>query len=190
MRILLHVCCGPCAVYPLHRLRAHGHEVTGLFFNPNIHPYQEFRRRLDAVRQLAALAQCPMEIDEEYGLAAYLRRVVFHETERCPICYEMRLVRTVQTAVAGGFDAFSTTLLYSKYQNHRLLIERCGQLATEHGIDFFYEDFRQGWQEGIDESIRLGLYRQPYCGCIFSEQERYDKSLRKRARLQSRESRS
>jgi len=188
MRILLHVCCGPCAVYPLQRLRAHGHEVTGLFFNPNIHPYQEFRRRLDAVRQLAAHAQCPMEIDEEYGLAAYLRRVVFHEAERCPICYEMRLARTVQTAVAGGFDAFTTTLLYSKYQNHRLLIERCGQLAAEHGIDFLYEDFRQGWQEGIDESIRLGLYRQPYCGCIFSEQERYDKILRKRARRQSWES--
>jgi len=182
MRILLHVCCGPCAVYPLQRLRAQGHEVTGFFYNPNIHPYQEFRRRLDAVRQLAGATGCPMTIDDHYGLVDYLHQVVFHEEERCPRCYAMRLARTVETAVAGGFDAFSTTLFYSKYQNHRLLIDQCEQLAREQGIGLQYEDFRLGWQEGIDEAIRMGLYRQPYCGCIFSEQERYDKQLRKRNR--------
>jgi predicted adenine nucleotide alpha hydrolase (AANH) superfamily ATPase len=182
MRILLHLCCGPCAVYPLARLRDQEHAVEGLFFNPNIHPYQEFRRRVDAVKQLSQAADFPVKIDEHYGLTEYLRQVVLHEAERCPICYEMRLMRAVQDAVAGGFDAFTTTLLYSKYQNHRLLIERCEQLAAEHGILFYYEDFRQGWEEGIDQSIRLGLYRQPYCGCIFSEQERYDKSLRQRSR--------
>ncbi|WP_448874382.1 epoxyqueuosine reductase QueH [Desulfobulbus propionicus] len=185
MRILLHLCCGPCTIYPLARLRGQGHEVTGLFFNPNIHPFQEFRRRIDAVRQLSELVDFPVEIDREYGLTEYLRRVVFHEAERCPICYEMRLARTVQVAVAGGFEGFTTTLLYSKYQNHRLLIERCEQLAAENQIRFVYEDFRQGWQEGIDESIRLGLYRQPYCGCIYSEQERYDKRLRKRRKAAS-----
>ena len=180
MRILLHLCCGPCAVYPLQQLRLQGHEASGFFYNPNIHPYQEFRRRVAAVKQLAEAVDFSMEIDEGYGLTDYLRQVVFHETERCPICYEMRLVRTVQAAVAGKFDAFTTTLLYSKYQNHRLLIERCEQLAAEYGIAFYYQDFRQGWQEGIDDSIRLGLYRQPYCGCIYSEQERYDKRLRHR----------
>ncbi|ADW19427.1 protein of unknown function DUF208 [Desulfobulbus propionicus DSM 2032] len=182
MRILLHLCCGPCAVYPLIRLRNQGHAVEGVFYNPNIHPYQEFRRRVEAVKQLSLAAEFPVTIDENYGLTEYLRQVVFHEAERCPICYEMRLVRAVQTAAAGDFDAFTTTLLYSKYQNHRLLIERCQRLAAEHGVDFYYEDFRLGWQEGIDESIRLGLYRQPYCGCIYSEQERYDKRLRKRPR--------
>lgn len=180
MRILLHVCCGPCAVYPLQQLRAQGHEVTGLFYNPNIHPYQEFRRRLDAVQDFARQTGCPMEIDERYGLTDYLRQVVFHEQERCPMCYEMRLARTVEAAVAGQYDAFSTTLFYSKYQNHQLLIDRCEQLAATGGIEVYYEDFRLGWQQGIDESIRMDLYRQPYCGCIYSEQERYDKQLRKK----------
>ena len=180
MRVLLHLCCGPCTVYPLAWLREQGHEVAGLFYNPNIHPFLEFRRRIDALKQLAGAVAFEVDIDDNYGLTDYLRQVVGHEAERCPICYEMRLLRTVQTAVAGGFEGFSTTLLYSKYQNHRLLIERCTQLAAEHGLRFVYEDFRQGWQEGIDESIRLGLYRQPYCGCIYSEQERYDKRLRKR----------
>jgi predicted adenine nucleotide alpha hydrolase (AANH) superfamily ATPase len=180
MRILLHVCCGPCAVYPLQQLRLRGHEVTGLFYNPNIHPYQEFRRRIDAVRQFGAATGCAIEIDEHYGLTEYLRQVVFHEQERCPLCYDMRLLRTVQTAAEGGYDAFSATLLYSRYQQHQLLIDRCEQLAGEYGTGFYYEDFRTGWQQGIDESIRMGLYRQPYCGCIYSEQERYDKQLRKR----------
>jgi len=182
MRVLLHVCCGPCAVYPLQRLRAQGHEVTGFFYNPNIHPFREFRQRLDAVRQFVGETGCPMTIDDRYGLVDYLRQVVFHEEQRCARCYAMRLTRTVETAVAGGFDAFSTTLFYSKYQNHRLLIDQCERLATAHGIGLQYEDFRLGWQEGIDESIRMGLYRQPYCGCIYSEQERYDKQGRQRTR--------
>jgi predicted adenine nucleotide alpha hydrolase (AANH) superfamily ATPase len=161
-------------------------EVTGLFYNPNIHPFQEFCRRVDAVKLLGGAVDFPVAIDEEYGLNEYMRRVVFHEHERCPICYEMRLVRTVQEAVAGGFEGFTTTLLYSKYQNHRLLIARCEQLAAGHGLQFVYEDFRQGWQEGIDASIAMGLYRQPYCGCLYSEQERYDKRLKKRMKAAAR----
>ncbi|MDR2548706.1 MAG: epoxyqueuosine reductase QueH [Desulfobulbus sp.] len=180
MRILLHVCCGPCTIYPLRRLREQGHRVSCFFYNPNIHPFQEFRRRLDAVRQLAEAVDCPMEIDDSYGLTEYLRRVVFHEAERCSRCYDLRLTTAANKATADGFDAFSSTLLYSKYQNHRLLDTLGGQLAAANGIGWHYEDFRMGWQEGIDESIRLGLYRQPYCGCIYSEQERYDKRLRSR----------
>jgi epoxyqueuosine reductase len=179
MRILLHICCGPCALYPVRQLREQGHTVSGLFHNPNIHPYQEFRRRIDAVKTFGDACCCEIDIDEDYGLTSFLQKVVFHEKERCPLCYEMRLIRTVATAVAGNFEAFTTTLLYSRYQNHQLLVERCRQLAREHGISFFYEDFRIGWQWGIDRSIDMGLYRQPYCGCIYSEQERYDKRLRK-----------
>lgn len=178
MRILLHVCCGPCTVYPLRRLRDRGYAVTGFFHNPNIHPFLEFRRRLDGVGRFADLTGCPMEIDDRYGLTDYLRRVVFHEDQRCEHCYAMRLERTAAMAAAGCYDAFSTTLLYSKYQNHPRLIELGERLATEHGVGWLYEDFRAGWQEGIDESIRMGLYRQPYCGCLYSEQERYDKKLR------------
>ena len=187
MRILLHLCCAPCAVYPVARLREQGHVVRGLFHNPNIHPFQEFRRRIEAVRQFAAAADLPVEVDEHYGLTEFLRAVVFHEHERCPLCYDLRLERTVRTAVTGGYDAFTSTLLYSRYQHHQLLTARCEQLAREHGITFLYEDFRVGWQQGIDESIHLGLYRQPYCGCIYSEQERYDRRMRKeRSRERSR----
>ncbi|MDR0476368.1 MAG: epoxyqueuosine reductase QueH, partial [Desulfobulbaceae bacterium] len=120
MRILLHVCCGPCAVYPLRRLREQGHEVNAFFFNPNIHPYREFRHRLDTARQFTEASGCPIEINDHYGLTEYLRRVVFHEKERCRHCYDLRLTATALQA-AAGFDAFSTTLLYSKYQNHQLL---------------------------------------------------------------------
>jgi predicted adenine nucleotide alpha hydrolase (AANH) superfamily ATPase len=185
MRILLHICCGPCALYPLRQLRAQGHEVCGLFYNPNIHPYQEFRRRLDAVQHVAQESSCSVEFDTHYGLQEYLRQVVFHEAERCPRCYQMRLKRVAEQAACNGFDAFSSTLLYSKYQNHSLLVVQGEQLAKEYGIQFYYEDFRRGWQEGIDESIRMGLYRQSYCGCIYSEQERYDKQCRQRKRAQT-----
>ena len=180
MRILLHICCGPCALFPLQQLHKDNHEVHGFFHNPNIHPYKEFRRRIDAVRQMEAATGISVAIDEQYGLVEYLRRVVFHEQQRCGQCYDMRLERTAQTAVEQGFDAFTSTLLYSRYQNHPLLIEKCEILARNLGVTFYYQDFRTGWQQGIDESLRLGLYRQPYCGCIYSEQERYDKQLRKK----------
>ncbi len=180
MRILLHLCCGPCALYPLSRLHQAGHEVSGLFHNPNIHPFQEFRRRLDTVLQVGKATGCPFIVDEEYGLTSYLRQVVFHEQDRCDRCYAMRLARTAEEAAGRGFDAFTTTLLYSRYQNHQTILDLGRQLADQHGLHFYYEDFREGWQQGIDASLRLGLYRQPYCGCIYSEQERYDKTVRKR----------
>ena len=97
-----------------------------------------------------------------------------------PYCYDMRLERTAKETVARGCDSFTTTLLYSKYQKHELIRERAAFWAAQYDTSFYYEDFHTGWQQGIDESIRLGLYRQPYCGCIYSEQERYDKSLRKK----------
>lgn len=185
MRILLHVCCAPCAVYPLAQLSSQGHEVTGFFYNPNIHPYQEFRRRIEAVKQYGEATGKEIALDEQYGLTEFLREVVFHEQDRCTRCYEMRLQETVERAAAQKMEAFSTTLLYSKYQNHQLLIARCRSLAEQYGVRFYYEDFRLGWQQGIDTSLSMGLYRQPYCGCIYSEQERYDKQFRRRNKNQS-----
>ena len=182
MRMLVHVCCGPCAVYPMQRLAAAGHELTGFFHNPNIHPYQEFRRRLEAALILSKESGWPLLVDERYGLREYLRHVVFDEDRRCRHCYDMRLEEVARQAKAGGYAAFTSTLLYSKYQNHALIRERAAWWDAQYGVDFYYEDFRAGWQEGIDASIRLGLYRQPYCGCIYSEQERYDKAWRKEAK--------
>ena len=182
MKILLHVCCGPCTVYPLQVLRDESIEVTGYFYNPNIHPYREFKRRIGALVTFAEKKKFALEIDRNYGLTEYLRRVVYHEEKRCAICYDMRLGRAAARAAELGLDGFSTTLLYSRYQNHALLKEKCALLAKKHGLEFVYRDFREGWQQGIDESIAMELYRQPYCGCIYSEQERYDKKLRKQLR--------
>lgn len=178
MKILLHVCCGPCTIYPLKVLRDNEHTVEGFFYNPNIHPYREFKHRIDTLKKLADLEKFPIAVYPDYGLKDYLRRVVFNEQNRCSICYDMRLEQSAQKAGKENFDAFSSTLLYSRYQNHGQIKEKGELLAEKYGVPFYYEDFRTGWQEGIDRSIEMGLYRQPYCGCIYSEQERYDRKLR------------
>jgi hypothetical protein len=161
-------------------LRHNGVEVTGHFFNPNIHPFREFERRLSTLQDYANDTKLPLILDTGYGLADFVRKVAFHEAERCNICYRMRLEKTVSLAKEMAFDAFSTTLLYSKYQRHSHLISLCEKLSVQYEIPFYYHDFREGWQRGIDESKELEMYRQPYCGCVYSEQERYDKSLRKK----------
>jgi predicted adenine nucleotide alpha hydrolase (AANH) superfamily ATPase len=180
MTVLLHICCGPCAVYPLDVLKKEGLKVRGFFYNPNIHPYREFTKRLEAVGQLAAGIDLEVEYRREYGLRDYLRKVVFNEDNRCGLCYDMRLREVVEQAKKTRADAFSTTLLYSRYQNHELIRHKAEQLAEQHKIPFYYHDFREGWQQGIDMSKKMGLYRQSYCGCIYSEQERYDKRFRKK----------
>ena len=182
MKLLLHVCCAPCSTYTLNRLREQSIDVSGYFYNPNIHPYREFRKRLTTLKDFAADQDFPLEIESEYGLTEYLRKVVFHEKQRCMICYDMRLEKTAQQAVKLGADAFSSTLLYSRYQNHEAITKIGRQMGEKYGVEFYYDDFREGWQEGIDKAIEMDLYRQPYCGCIYSEQERYDKKLQKKLR--------
>jgi len=180
MNILLHICCGPCTAYPLQVLRGEGHAVQGWFHNPNIHPYQEFRRRLEALEVFSAARNLPVDYDREYGLREFLRQVVFHEEARCLSCYEMRLRAVARRAKETGADAFTSTLLYSRYQNHSALKSLGERLAVEYGVPFYYQDFREGWQEGIEMSVEMGLYRQPYCGCIYSEEERYDPTRRRK----------
>ncbi len=180
MKILLHSCCGPCTIYPLETLKAQNHDVTAYFNNPNIHPFKEFKRRLNTLKDYSKKEKFPLVAIENYGLTEFLQQVVFKEVSRCPICYEMRLAKTAEFAAEHDFDGFSTTLLYSRYQNHELISRSCEKLAKKYSLSFIYEDFRVGWQQGIDQSIEKDMYRQPYCGCIYSEQERYDKSLRKK----------
>lgn len=179
MKILLHICCGPCAAFPVSVLGQEGIEVQGFFFNPNIHPFKEFQRRLGALEELAARTGLAVDYVREYGLRDYLRQVVFHEDERCALCYEMRLDATAVRAKAVGADAFSSTLLYSRYQKHELIRATAEAVARRRQVPFFYRDFRDGWQAGIEMAVAMELYRQPYCGCIYSEQERYDKTWRK-----------
>lgn len=180
MKILLHVCCGPCTVYPLQTLRQGGHAVIGYFHNPNIHPFREFKKRLGGVVELSQRTGLTVEYDRGYGLRQFLQTVVFHEAGRCALCYRLRLEATARMAKQLGMEAFSSTLLYSRYQNHELLRTIGEQLAEQYEIPFFYLDFRVGWQEGIDQSIAMELYRQAYCGCIYSEEERYDPRWRRK----------
>ena len=182
MKLLLHVCCAPCSTYTLTKLREQNIDVSGYFYNPNIHPYREFKQRLDTLKDFATRADFNLVTNDAYGLTEYLRKVVFNEKRRCSICYEMRLEKTAQQAIKTGADAFSSTLLYSRYQNHENIITVGKRMADKYGIEFYYEDFRQGWQEGINKAIDMDLYRQPYCGCIYSEQERYDNRLKKKLR--------
>jgi predicted adenine nucleotide alpha hydrolase (AANH) superfamily ATPase len=156
-------------------LRAAGYDPSGLFFNPNIHPFAEYAKRLEAMRDYAALSVMGLEVAEGYPVEIYFRSVSFHENDRCRHCYRIRLEETARRASGGGFEAFSTTMLYSKYQQHELIKEIGEAIAGETGIRFVYMDFREGWQEGIDISKALSIYRQKYCGCIYSERERFIK---------------
>ncbi len=173
MKILLHTCCGPCSIYPLQQLIKAEHNVTGFFYNHNIHPYQEYQRRLTAVREFAAARELPMVYRDEYNLEEFLAAVAQNPAERCIYCYFSRFDAAAKKAAELGLDAFTSSLLYSRYQDHAM-IRTTGEKAGErHGVKFHYEDFRPGWQEGIRLSKEMGLYRQQYCGCIYSEKERY-----------------
>lgn len=176
MKILLHICCAPCTVYPLKVLRGEGHEVHGFFYNPNIHPFTEFRRRLDTVSVYSTVAHLPVTIDETYNVEAFLNRVLPLGKDRCLACYRMRLERTFDEARERKMEAVTSTLLYSKYQRHDDIVAIGEELSAAHRIPFLNIDFRTGWKEGLDESRYLGLYRQQYCGCIVSEQERFAKT--------------
>jgi predicted adenine nucleotide alpha hydrolase (AANH) superfamily ATPase len=173
MRILLHICCAPCALQPLADLREEGHEVMGLFFNPNVQPYTEYRRRLECVQDWAQTADLKLVVHDEYEPEEWFRRMAFREGRRCQLCHNQRLTRAAQVARRGGFDAFSSTLLYSIQQKHDS-VQAAGQDASaEWGTRFLYRDWRPLWKAGVALSLELGLYRQQYCGCLFSERDRY-----------------
>jgi predicted adenine nucleotide alpha hydrolase (AANH) superfamily ATPase len=157
-------------------MREKGQEVAGYFFNPNIHPYQEYQKRLDALRQYSQVVGLEVIYRDEYLLEEFLSSVSHRVEERCQYCHSVRLEATAHEAKGRGFDAFSTTLLQSTHQNHALIRETGERIAREIGIPFYYEDFRQGWKRGVEVSKWMGLYRQQYCGCIYSEKERFSKS--------------
>lgn len=176
--MLFHICCGPCAVYPLKEALPEKFELFGFFYNPNIQPYEEFRRRAGAVKTLAGALGIKVVRGDGYMPGDFLDKVLGSDMslppkeERCARCYELRLERTAVAARDYHFDAFSTSLLYSKYQYHESIAETGFRLAQKCGVPFHYEDFRSGWGRGITLSKKLGLYRQNYCGCIYSKEER------------------
>jgi len=175
MKLLLHLCCAPCTIYPLEILRKEAGQVKGVFFNPNIHPYLEYKKRLDTVREYAAREGLEVAVAEGYPIEEFLLKTAALGKDRCSYCYEVRLRHTAEQARKGLFDAFTTTLLYSRYQKHDLIRATAEDAAREFNIPFYYRDFRTGWEEGVRLSKEMGLYRQKYCGCIYSEKERFYK---------------
>lgn len=173
MNVLVHICCGNCAIYPVRMLREAGHDIVGYFFNHNIHPYQEYRRRLNAVEEFARASDLEVIYRDEYLLEDFLAQVSSEPDKRCTYCYQSRLKQAAEYAASAGFDAYTTSLLYSRYQNHEMIRHLGEELGRHYGIAFHYEDYRVGWQEGIVASKAMGLYRQQYCGCIYSEKDRY-----------------
>lgn len=175
MKLLMHICCAGCGIFPITHLASKGVDVRGLWFNPNIHPEDEYRKRLDALKALDALWGLEVQYVDRYGLDDFLRLLEGHEGLRCIRCYERRLGETALTAKKMGLDGFTTTLLSSPYQRFDLIADIGMRLGREHSIDFYLEDFRPGWKEGVRASRELGLYRQKYCGCVFSRDERFKK---------------
>jgi predicted adenine nucleotide alpha hydrolase (AANH) superfamily ATPase len=150
-------------------------EVTSFWYNPNVHPYTEHQRRLEAMQQLAHATGLPLVVEEGYDMGEYFRTVVGHEGERCPDCYRLRLSKAAEAAHKRGLDAFTTTLLISPYQNHELVRQTGEESGREWGVEFHYQDFRPGFRESHRVSREMGLYHQGYCGCVYSEWERYGK---------------
>lgn len=207
MRILVHICCGPCGIMVLQRLQEQGHDLTGLFFNPNIHPLAEYMKRREGAVRTAERLGVPMILadslpsrEQQWGDAwlpdsgscedhapdelppaadpvPWLRAVAGREKERCIFCWRMRLRKTATIAACRGFDGFTSSLLYSRYQKHEIFRELGVEIAGSLDLEFVYEDFRVFWQQGIVLSKEWGIYRQQYCGCLFSEYDRYHRDF-------------
>ena len=173
MKVLMHLCCGPCTIFPVKVLQKEGAEVMGFFYKNNIHPYTECLRRQEALEKYAAEINLRIIYQEGYDLEGFLQNIVHREADRCRHCYHDRLRTTALVAKRGKFDYFSSTLLYSKFQKHELVRSIGESVAKSVGIPFYYQNFREGWKEGIEKSKELEMYRQQYCGCIYSEKERY-----------------
>jgi len=168
MKLLLHICCAPCLIYPLERLREEKFEVTGFFYNPNIHPFAEYQNRRQAVENFIKANNIEV-IYPQYNPAEFFQAVNLKETNgRCSICWSLRLKVTAKAAKEKGFTYFSTTLLVSPYQDQGLLKEIGSSIAKAEGVDFYYQDFRPGFRKAHDIARSQNIYCQKYCGCIYS----------------------
>ena len=180
-RLLLHSCCAPCSSYVLEYLSRY-FEITVFYYNPNIYPPEEFGKRVEEQKRLIAQLPAeypisfldgPYEPERFYEMARGLEQVP-EGGERCFKCYRLRLTETAEMARAGKYDYFTTTLSISPLKNAEKLNEIGGQLAKGYGVDYLYSDFkkRNGYKRSTELSREYGLYRQDYCGCVFSMRER------------------
>ncbi|MGQ3685637.1 MAG: epoxyqueuosine reductase QueH [Candidatus Loosdrechtia sp.] len=178
MNLLLHICCACCLCAPLNELRKEGFQVTGLFYNPNIHPFLEFRKRIKALRVFQESDSIPVIYNEGYGIREYLKNVNYEGDDRCADCYALRLKFTVEYSKKNGFDAFTSTMLFSIYQDHRQLKMISENLSEKYGVSFLYRDYRYLSECSHMMAKKKMIYRQGYCGCVFSEYERYRDTTR------------
>ncbi len=176
-RLLLHVCCAPCSTHVLNVLR-HDYDVTFHFCDPNIHPEQEYRRRLADAEHFARETATPI-IAVEYDPARWFEAVkgLEHEPERgrrCDVCVRLRLECTADWAKRLGFEWFATTLSVSPHKDAQMINRIGAQLAADRGLSFVVADFKKdgGFQKSVALSKQYGLYRQDYCGCVYSLRER------------------
>jgi predicted adenine nucleotide alpha hydrolase (AANH) superfamily ATPase len=176
-RLLVHTCCCHCGAYTLRFFRDEGYAVSALWYNPNIHPFLEHEARRQALISLTNRFEIPLITVDGYGMPAYIRAVAGNENERCARCYEIRLSKTADLAIEQGFDAFSSSLLISPWQKHESIKATAERISLGKDIPFVYADLRKHYAESRHITKPLGLYTQQYCGCLYSEWERYrDKS--------------
>mgnify|MGYP001113142619 CR=1 FL=1 len=173
--LLLHTCCAHCAAYTSEYWKSRGFQATLFWYNPNVHPFQEHERRLEAVKSFSQIKNLPLIVEQEYDFVEFFRAVVGQEVERCQKCFQLRLNKTAQTALNKNFPAFSTTLLISPHQKHELIKKIGEEVAKESGLTFLYHDLRRNYSDSRHRTKGLNIYRQQYCGCLYSEWERYSK---------------
>ena len=169
-KVLCHTCCAPCLSGANMAFAKEDLDVTGYFYNPNIHPRDELARRIDALRTYSEIQKFRTIIIDDYDVELFNRDVVEVSGERCVNCYRIRLEAAAQYAGQNGFDSFSTTLLISPYQKHDRIKSVGEELSVKYGIDFYYKDLRPYYKESIRISKEMGLYRQRYCGCYVSKE--------------------
>jgi len=188
MKLLLHTCCAPCAIYPVTRARKENFQITGFFYNPNIHPPLEFKKRKEEAEKYFKSEGIEL-ISYEGHFEDFFDKIKGKEfsKDRCLLCWEMRLQKTVKEAKEKNYNAFTTTLLESPYQDHEYIKNLSLNLAKKNGIEFFYEDFREGFKFAHAEAKERGIYSQNYCGCVFSLVEREEKKSLKGKRYKEKE---
>ncbi len=175
MKLLMHTCCAPCSIMCIDTLRKEEIEPVLFWYNPNIHPMKEYKMRKNTLVDYARSINCRLLIENEYGLRKFIEGIYPDFDNRCGFCYESRLMKTAEFAAENGFDAITSTLFVSPYQNHELLRKTAEEAANRYNVEFFYRDFRPYFKEGQEKARELGLYMQKYCGCVFSEEDRYRK---------------
>ena len=176
-KVLLHCCCAPCSLSCIDPLREEGIEPVAFWYNPNIHPWKEYQARRDCLLTYAPTIGMEVLVQEDYGLREFVQHVAGDIDGRCTYCYEHRLEETAKFAAANGFEAFTTTLLASVYQRHELIAAAAERFGRQYGVQFLYRDFRLNFRAGNQRARELGFYMQKYCGCVFSEQDRYQKQI-------------